>query len=187
MGAGWRLLDAEAGVAAFPRLTRERVARLFYRRILGSPKCGKRLLSPSHVIADIRSLCRVRTSTACGLAISVLGVGVDAECWLGVGDAPSGRGPPRRTPLRQVGALARPGRGSYAAPRRGAPRRGTGRWADLPRPQLECRPCSRERTQPSSIARVGNARRCVWFAPERADIGRIPCLVVDQTACLSGA
>jgi hypothetical protein len=62
-----------------------------------------------------------------------------------------------------------------AAPRRAAPRRGTDRCADLPRPQLESRPCARERTQPSSIARVGNARRCVWFAPERADVGRIPC------------
>ena len=87
-------------------------------------------------------------------------------------DAPSGRSPPRRTSLRAS---------RRACSRRDRPsRRGARRCADLPRPQLESRPCPRERTQPSSITRVGNARRCVSFAPGRADVGRIPCLVVDR-------
>jgi hypothetical protein len=73
--AGQSLLGAEPGATAFPRLTCERIARLSYRRILGNPKCGKTLLSPNQVIADIRSLSSVRTSIAYGRAMSVWGVG----------------------------------------------------------------------------------------------------------------
>ena len=46
-----------------------------YRRIRGSPKCGKTLLSPNQVIAEIRSPSSVRTSSAYGRAISVCGLG----------------------------------------------------------------------------------------------------------------
>ena len=56
------------------------------RNVRGRPNCGKTLLSPNQVIADIRSLSGVRTSMAHGLAMSVLGGGeVDAKCRLGVG------------------------------------------------------------------------------------------------------
>jgi KaiC/GvpD/RAD55 family RecA-like ATPase len=64
-----------AGVAAFPRFVRERIPRLSYRSIRGSPKCGKTLLSPNQVIADIRSPSSVRANNAYGRAMSVWGEG----------------------------------------------------------------------------------------------------------------
>ena len=49
--------------------------RFSYRSIRGSPKCGKALLPPNQVIAEIRSPSRVRTSIPYSRAISVWGVG----------------------------------------------------------------------------------------------------------------
>src|SRR5687768_10035380 len=56
----WRGILAHLGIElrarqAFPRLIRERVARLSYRSARGSPKWGKTLVSPNQVIAEIRS------------------------------------------------------------------------------------------------------------------------------------
>ena len=64
-----------ADVEAFPRLIRERVARLSYRSVRGSPKCGKTLVSPNQVIADIRSPSSVRTNNAYARAISACALG----------------------------------------------------------------------------------------------------------------
>jgi hypothetical protein len=64
-----------AGVAAFPRRVRERIPRLSYRSIRGSPKCGKTLLSPNQEIADIPSPSSVRTNNAYGRVMSVWGTG----------------------------------------------------------------------------------------------------------------
>src|SRR5687768_1201433 len=41
------------GRRGFPRLIHERIPRLTYRNIRGSPKCGKRLVSGNQVSADI--------------------------------------------------------------------------------------------------------------------------------------
>jgi hypothetical protein len=64
-----------ARVEAFPRLIRERVARLSYRSIRGSPNCGKTLVSPNQVIVDIRSPSSVRTNNAYARAISACASG----------------------------------------------------------------------------------------------------------------
>jgi hypothetical protein len=62
-------------VEAFPRVISERVARLSYRSVRGSPNWGKTLLSANQVIADIRSPSSVRTNSPRGRAMSVLGMG----------------------------------------------------------------------------------------------------------------
>jgi hypothetical protein len=59
------------GVAAFPRLIRERIAGLSYRSIRGRPNCGKTLLSANHVMAEIWSPARVSTNSAYARATSV--------------------------------------------------------------------------------------------------------------------
>ena len=71
----WRGIVDHLGIElrarqAFPRLIRERVARLSYRSVRGSPKWGKTLVSPNQVIADIRSPSSVRTNNAYARAIS---------------------------------------------------------------------------------------------------------------------
>jgi hypothetical protein len=84
-----RLLAAAlaAGRHGFPEAHLRAHRPPFYRRILGNPKCGKTLLSPNQVIADIRSLSSVRTSIACGRAMSVWGWGSRRRmlvgCWRG--------------------------------------------------------------------------------------------------------
>ena len=65
------MLAAEGGVAAAPTFIRDRIAAFPTRRIRGKPKCGKTLLPPNQLIADIRSPASVRTSKAYGRAISV--------------------------------------------------------------------------------------------------------------------
>jgi hypothetical protein len=52
-----------------------RKLRESYRRVRGSPNCGKTLLPPNHVIADIRSPSSVSTNSAYARAISVWGLG----------------------------------------------------------------------------------------------------------------
>jgi hypothetical protein len=62
-------------VEAFPRLIRERVARLSYLSVRGSPNWGKTLVSPNQVIADIRSPSSVRMNNANARAISACASG----------------------------------------------------------------------------------------------------------------
>ena len=64
------------GRRGFPRLIHERIPRLSYRSIRGSPKCGKRLVSGNQVSADIRSPSSVRTASERARAISVCADGM---------------------------------------------------------------------------------------------------------------
>ena len=48
---------------------------LSYRSVRGSPSCGKTLVSPNQVIADIRSPSSVRTNNAYARAISACALG----------------------------------------------------------------------------------------------------------------
>jgi hypothetical protein len=62
---------SESVLAVSRVLPGERLARLAYRSIRGSPKCGKTLLSANHVMAEILSRSSVRTNNAYGRATSV--------------------------------------------------------------------------------------------------------------------
>jgi hypothetical protein len=55
------------------------------RSVRGRPNCGKTLLSPNQVIADLLALMREDEHCVWSRDVGSEGWEVDAECWLGVG------------------------------------------------------------------------------------------------------